>query len=205
MPNVTNLLEVINGTITAPAGCGKTHLIAETLKTTWPKPVLVLTHTNAGVASLRSKLDRLNVASSKYRLSTIDGWAIRLASSFPMRSGITADTLSLTNPGRHYPLIREAAYKLLKEKHINDILKASYSHLIVDEYQDCSVYQHAIVYYASQSLKTCVLGDPLKAIFNFGSDGLADWETHVCQHFPIQAELDIPWRWVNAGCESFGR
>lgn len=206
MPNVASLLEITNGTITAPAGCGKTHLIAETLRNNQAaKPVLVLTHTNAGVASLRSKLDRLSVAPSKYRLSTIDGWAIRLASSFPTRSGIAADTLSLANPRHHYPLIREAAYKLLKENHISDILKASYSHLIVDEYQDCSINQHAIIYYASQSLKTCVLGDPLQAIFNFGSDGLADWENHVCQHFPIHAELDIPWRWANAGCESFGR
>lgn len=206
MPNVTSLLEITNGTITAPAGCGKTHLIAETLRSNSTKrPVLVLTHTNAGVASLRSKLDRLNVASSQYRLSTIDGWAIRLASSFPMRSGVTEDTLNLTNPGRHYPLIREAACNLLKDNHISDLLRASYSHLIVDEYQDCSAYQHAIIYYASQSLKTCVLGDPLQAIFNFGSDGLADWDNHVCQHFPVHGELDIPWRWVNADCEPFGR
>jgi DNA helicase-2/ATP-dependent DNA helicase PcrA len=206
MPNVASLLEITNGTITAPAGCGKTHLIAETLRNnSAAKPVLVLTHTNAGVASLRSKLDRLSVAPSKYRLSTIDGWAIRLASLFPKRSGIAADTLRLTDPGQHYPLIRKAAYKLLKENHLSDILKASYSHLIVDEYQDCSSYQHAIVYYASKALKTCVLGDPLQAIFNFGSDGLADWENHVCKHFPIHTELDIPWRWVNAGCEPFGR
>jgi hypothetical protein len=79
MPNVASLLDVINGTITAPAGCGKTHLIADTLSNNpVAKPVLVLTHTNAGVASLRSKLDKLSVAPSKYRLSTIDGWAIRL-------------------------------------------------------------------------------------------------------------------------------
>ncbi len=206
MTNITSLLEISNGTITAPAGCGKTHLIAETLRNNpVAKPVLVLTHTNAGVASLRSKLDKLNVSSSKYRLSTIDGWAIRLASLFPSRSGISVDALGLTNPGQHYPLIRKAANKLLKENHINEILKASYSHLIVDEYQDCSLYQHDIVYHASKSLRTCVLGDPLQAIFNFGSDGLADWTNHVCKHFPIHAELDIPWRWVNAGCEIFGR
>jgi hypothetical protein len=167
--------------------------------------VLVLTHTNAGVASLRSKLDRLNVPSTKYRLSTIDGWAIRLASSFPIRSGIAADTLSLSNPGRHYPLIREAAYKLLKENHINDILKASYSHLIVDEYQDCLVEQHNLIFLMSSVLKTCVLGDPLQAIFGFSNNTLANWDNDVCQHFPIHAELDIPWRWVNSGCESFGR
>jgi hypothetical protein len=206
MPNVASLLEITNGTITAPAGCGKTHLIAETLRNNpVAKPVLVLTHTNAGVASLRSKLDRLNVAPSKYRLSTIDGWAIRLASSFPTRSGIAADTLSLTNPGRHYPLIREAAYKLLKENHINDILKASYSHLIVDEYQDCLVEQHNLILLMSNMLKTCVLGDPLQAIFGFANNTLADWDNAVCHHFPVYAELDTPWRWVNAGCESFGR
>ncbi|HAU0791184.1 TPA: AAA family ATPase [Legionella pneumophila] len=201
-----NLLEIMNGTIIAPAGCGKTHLIAETLRRNpTSKPVLVLTHTNAGVASLRSKLDRLKVSSSGYRLLTIDGWAIRLASSFPTRSGISADTLNLINAGRDYPLIRAAACKLLKEQHLNDILRASYSNLIVDEYQDCSVYQHAIIYYASQSLKTCVLGDPLQAIFNFGNDKLADWDKHVCQHFPIHTELNMPWRWINAGCESLGR
>lgn len=206
MPNVTSLLEITNGTITAPAGCGKTHLIAETLRNNpVTKPVLVLTHTNAGVASLRSKLDRLNVAPSKYRLSTIDGWAIRLASCFPTRSGIAADTLSLTNPGRHYPLIREAAYKLLKENHINDILKASYSHLIVDEYQDCLVEQHNLIFLMSNVLKTCVLGDPLQAIFGFANNTLADWDNSVCQHFPVHTELDTPWRWVSAGCESFGR
>lgn len=206
MPNFSSLLKITNGTVTAPAGCGKTHLIAETLiNSSEKKPVLVLTHTNAGVASLRSKLDRLNVATSKYRLSTIDGWAIRLTSFFPMRSGITADTLSLANPGMHYPLIREAASKLLKANHITDILKASYSHLIVDEYQDCSSYQHAIICGVSHSLKTCVLGDPLQAIFDFGSDRLPDWENDVCRNFPVYATLDRPWRWINAGCEPFGQ
>jgi len=206
MPNFSSLLEITKGTVSAPAGCGKTHLIAESLRNTpAKKPVLVLTHTNAGVASLRSKLDTLNVETAKYRLSTIDGWAIRLASFFPTRSGITSDTLSLKNPKRDYPLIREAVSKLLTENHLNDILQVSYSHLIVDEYQDCTFYQHAIICGASHSLKTCVLGDPLQAIFDFGNDPLPNWENKVCQDFPIQGELDRPWRWINAGCEPFGQ
>jgi len=206
MPNFSRLLEITRGTVTAPAGCGKTHLIAESLRNNpAKKPVLVLTHTNAGVASLRSKLNGLKVETSKYRLSTIDGWAIRLVSFFPMRSGIPSDALKLANPKRDYPLIREAAAKLLTGNHISDILQASYSHLIVDEYQDCSSYQHAIICGASHSLKTCVLGDPLQAIFNFGSDRLADWANEVCKYFPIQVELDRPWRWINAGCEPLGQ
>ncbi len=50
-------------------------------------------------------------------------------------------------PARDYPAIRDAAWKLLQAEHVNEVLKASYAHLIVDEYQDCSVPQHYIVYF----------------------------------------------------------
>src|SRR5215208_8537270 len=82
-----DLLSIEKGAITAPAGCGKTQLIASALsRHEGPKPVLVLTHTNAGVAALRGRLDRAHAPPSAYRLSTIDGWAIRISSTFPMRS-----------------------------------------------------------------------------------------------------------------------
>ena len=55
-----DLLDVKRGAITAPAGCGKTQLIADALSRHGSrKPILVLTHTNAGVAALRGRLDRL--------------------------------------------------------------------------------------------------------------------------------------------------
>ena len=62
--------------------------------------------------------------------------------------------------------------------------------LIVDEYQDCSVRQHALVAYAAQTLPTVVLGDPLQAIFGFGIDDLADWEM-VTEYFPVIGQLNI--------------
>jgi transposase InsO family protein len=69
-------------------GCGKTHLIARALtRHSGPKPILVLTHTNAGVAALRGRLDRLQVPRASYRLATLDGWAMRLIATFPGRSG----------------------------------------------------------------------------------------------------------------------
>lgn len=199
-----DILAIQRGTITAPAGCGKTQLIADALKRhTERKPILVLTHTNAGVVALRNRLDKAFVPSSVYRLSTIDGWAMRLITTFPLRSGHDPAILNLA--GRNdYPTIREAAYKLLEAGHINDILASSYSRLVVDEYQDCSLRQHAVVYYAAQTLPTCVLGDPMQAIFNFGSDGLADWNKHVCTHFPLAGELGTPWRWINAKSEPLG-
>jgi AAA domain len=204
--NDIDLLVIDRGTVTAPAGCGKTHLIAEALtRHGGSKPVLVLTHTNAGVVALRGRLDRAGVPGKAYRLSTIDGWAMRLISTFPARSGHNPDLLTLANPGTDYPNIRVAAINLLKAGHVSDILAASHSRLIVDEYQDCSIRQHAVVAYAAQILPTCVLGDPMQAIFGFGGDNLAKWNEEVCGHFPLVGELNTPWRWINANAEPLGR
>jgi hypothetical protein len=142
--------------------------------------------------------------SKAYRLFTIDGWAMRLISVFPQRAGHDGALLKLANPGTDYPNIRVAAIRLLKAKHINDVLAANYAHLVVDEYQDCSVRQHTMVAWAAQVLPTVVLGDPLQAIFGFGADNLADWND-VLKYFPLAGELSTPWRWINAGNEPLGR
>ena len=152
-----NLLTIDRGLVVAPAGCGKTHLITDTLKAhVAERPVLILTHTNAGVAALRHRLSRLNIERRSYGLATIDGWALRLVSTFPHRANYHPE---LTPRKPDYTAIRHAAFKLLKNNHITDILKASYSRILVDEYQDCSIRQHAIVYFAAMHLPTCVLGD----------------------------------------------
>ncbi|MDZ4055877.1 MAG: UvrD-helicase domain-containing protein, partial [Polynucleobacter sp.] len=157
-----DLLAIRRGAVTAPAGCGKTHLIADAIsKHGDSKPILVLTHTNAGVAALRGRLEKAGVPSKAYRLATIDGWAMRLVSTFPARSGCDPLILKLENRGSDYPKIRVAAAKMLKAEHALDVLAATYSRLFVDEYQDCNVPQHAIVYYMSRALPTCVLGDPM--------------------------------------------
>jgi hypothetical protein len=199
-----SLLDIERGLVIAPAGCGKTQLIANALRDhDFDKPILVLTHTNSGVAALRGRLDKAGVSPSAYRLSTIDGWAIRLISTYPTRSGYNAATVEGQRP--NYPAIRAAAWGLLKAGHINDIVAATYSRLLVDEYQDCSIHQHAIVYRAARVLPTCVVGDPVQAIFGFGDDALADWDGHVCKHFPSAGELTHPWRWVNADAEELGQ
>ncbi len=201
-----DILDISRGAVTAPAGCGKTQLIANALtRHGSPKPILVLTHTNAGVVALRNRLDKAGVPARAYRLSTIDGWALRLVSLFPARSQLDPDLLKMANPGADYPAIRDAASRLLEGGHIGDVLEANYDRLIVDEYQDCSARQHAIAFHASKALRTCVLGDPMQAIFGFGGDALAHWENDVCRHFPIVAELKTPWRWINAGAEPLGR
>lgn len=202
MPDI-NLLEVDRGSVVAPAGCGKTQLIVSALtRHTDPKPVLILTHTNAGVAALRARLLALGVPQTSYRLATIDGWSMRLTNLFPQRSGYSAGP-NVSKPD--YPLIRKASMRLLKSGDIADILSANYGRLLVDEYQDCSIEQHAIVYHAARSMPTCVLGDPMQAIFGFKGNTLVDWDKYVATHFPLVGSLNIPWRWVNSGTEELGK
>lgn len=205
-PAEIDLLAINRGTVTAPAGCGKTQLIAEALIAyQGTKPILVLTHTNAGVASLRGRLERAGVPSQRYRLNTIDGWSIRLISTFPERSNHDPAILQLLVPAQNYPAIRDAAWCLLAAGHLDTVIRASYAQLIVDEYQDCSIPQHQIVMHLSHVLPTCVLGDPLQAIFGFQGNALANWNDQVCAHFPVVGTLQTPWRWRNAGAEDLGQ
>ena len=151
---------------------------------------------------MRGRFNQAGVHSKYYRLSTLDGFAMRLVGSFPVRSGISPDILKLENPNRDYITIKKAACHLLSEGHLQEIIVSSYARLIVDEYQDCCVQQHQFVALIAAVLPTCILGDPLQAVFSWL--GLPNWQTDVCSIFPIVAELTTPWRWRNAGTEDFG-
>lgn len=199
-----DLLPLANVTVTAPAGCGKTELIADALRRhRGHKPILVLTHTNAGVAALRGRLDRAKVAASAYRLATIDSWIIRLVSTFPQRSRF--DPAKALSSSPDYPAIREAAHNLLSGNHVSDVLTSSYAMLIVDEYQDCTIAQHDLICFAADAIPTVLLGDPMQAIFAWRGNEPPDWHGTVCHRFPIATELTTPWRWKNAGTQEFGR
>jgi hypothetical protein len=199
-----DLRTIGRGLVIAPAGCGKTQLITDALaRHDGSKPILVLTHTNAGVAALRGRLEKASVKPSAYRAATLDGFAIRLISTFPQRAG--HDPRIVTGARPNYEAIRDTATRLVAAGHLNDILAASFAQLYVDEYQDCSIRQHALVTWLAQSLPTAVVGDPFQAIFGFGGDPLADWQTDVLAFFPKAGELTTPWRWNNAGAHDLGQ
>ena len=130
---------------------------------------------------------------------------MRLIGTFPTRSAADPNVLKLTRPGTDYRDIQVAAARILRERHVNDILRASYAHLIVDEYQDCTDSQHAIVSHAADSVPTCILGDPMQEIFGFGRNAIPSWERDVCRFFPPAGELTKPWRWINADAEDLGQ
>lgn len=188
------------GLVVAPAGCGKTQAIVDALSEDVASPVLILTHTNAGVAALKTRLATASVSSDRFRLLTIDGWALRLASAFPSLSGF----VPAAGGKVAYPATQRAALQALSGPALDRPIRASYSRLVVDEYQDCSRGQHAIVQSLAARLPTCVLGDPLQRIFDFRPADHPDWTSDVVRFFPIVETFDQPWRWINAGEAAFG-
>ncbi len=198
--SVEAVLDSVRGLIVAPAGCGKTHLITETLAVTDEKPYLVLTHTTAGVAALKQRLRRLEVPSKNYVVSTIDGWARQIANSFPASCGVRATP---DNPKVFYPELRRKVQGYVAPGHISEIISSSYSRLLVDEYQDCDADQHALICSLSEVLSTTIFGDPMQCIFNFAGP-MPSWDGDVKPRFPIITELNTPWRWINAGTPDLG-
>lgn len=197
---IGDALAAQRGVVIAPAGCGKTQTIVDALKGHDGKPVLILTHTNAGVYALRQRLTRAAVPARRYRLYTLDGWALSLVSAFPQRSGYRVgygDKLP-------YDQISNAALRLLQSRAIHKSLKASYSRILIDEYQDCSTTQHEIVLSLPVDMSVCILGDPLQAIFGFAGRELVSWKGMPAV-FPHACKLNQPWRWMNAEEEAFGR
>lgn len=194
-----DILAIGRGSIVAPAGCGKTESIVQAVARNDGKPALVLTHTNAGVCALRSRMARSKVTATKARATTLDGWCLQVVSSYPELSGLRPDLSAI-----HYPKLREAAIRAVSSGALDAILRASYSRVIVDEYQDCTSGQHRLVVALADRLPCCVLGDPLQRIFDFAGP-LPDWDTEVLTTFPLLATLDTPWRWIRQGEEDFGR
>lgn len=193
-----DILTIGRGSIVAPAGCGKTESIVQAVSRNDGKPALVLTHTNAGVCALRSRMARAKVATTKARITTLDGWCLQVVSSYPELSGLRPDLSAI-----QYPALREAAIRAVSSGGLDAILRASYSRVIVDEYQDCTSGQHRLVVSLADRLACCVLGDPLQRIFDFAGP-LPDWD-EVLTTFPLVATLNDPWRWIRHGEEDFGR
>lgn len=186
------------GYVIAPAGYGKTHLIALAVKEANHRQ-LVLTHTYAGVHSIKAKMKALRVPASLYQVDTIASWALRLCISYPKTSG-----WDVTNPtGKQWGELYAKCQYLLAKKFIRHIVSATYTGMYVDEYQDCSDKQHELVCSIAELLPCRILGDPLQAIFDF-ADKPVDWDAAIYPHFTCLGRLETPWRWINSGAEELG-
>lgn len=188
------------GYVLAPAGYGKTHLIALSVGVATGRQ-LVLTHTYAGVNVLRRKLRELQVAPSRSHTSTIAGFALRLCLSYPGASGFNQPRpLGPEAWGALYG----AATALVSRAFIRRILKASFAGVFVDEYQDCTASQHSFVLELAKALPCRILGDPLQSIFDFDGQEMVDWKKEIEPHWEHLGELGTPHRWEKSGNRALG-
>ena len=148
-----------NGIIIAPAGCGKTESITNIIKNyDKTKKILVLTHTNAGIENIEKRLKKHSISRSKCSIYTIASFCSKYVKSFKVISKASDDS---------YDQIYFGMNNLLNNKHIIKIIKTTYSFMLVDEYQDCSLIQHSIIKKISNIIDFKIFGDPLQSIYDF--------------------------------------
>lgn len=119
--------------------------------------------------------------------------ARRIAMSFPAAAG-------LTGPGHaqgvtDWDTLRAGANQAMAVSSIRNAFTSSYTGVIVDEFQDCSRSQVALIRTIAQYIPTVILGDPLQAIYEFDADRLG-WSERLEGHDQI-GSLDVPWRWTS--------
>ena len=201
MENDENLSEFLNdpkGVLIAPAGLGKTYSIAQMISLVEAeKPQLILTHTHAGIASLKKKFREQGIPSKKYTIETICGFLQRYVLTLCKRTEVPNQ-----EDKNFFQQIVEIAEHLFSKPAVMRIVTQSYSHLYVDEYQDCTLDQHKIIMLMSEELPTHLLGDPLQGIFDFAQP-IVDFEKDLSA-FKRYDFLQIPWRWKNAGKDTLG-
>lgn len=192
MTNWNDFLSCRRSLLIAPAGHGKTTAIAECLLQCPDNSCqLILTHTHAGIASLRTKLNLHKVPSGRYQLDTISGFAQRYVLNF---LGVTS--LPEENHKLYFSAVIEKCSELMCSGIVQIILMRSYDGVFVDEYQDCTITQHKMIEGLSRNTPLHILGDPLQGIFSFESQKLVDFEKDL-SHFQQFTTLTYPWRWHN--------
>lgn len=183
-----DLLAVRRGSIVAPAGHGKTELIARTAAL--GQRTLVLTHTHAGVHALRARLKKVGVAHRACVVDTIASWAARYAGAFPAKGqppkGIPE--------GAEWSQLYRGGKDVLSISGVRKVVESSYDRILIDEYQDCDALQHELAIGLADILPTIVFGDPMQGIFEFTRSSVR-WKTQVFPSFPLVATLEEPMRW----------
>lgn len=186
----TSFLNCERGLLIAPAGHGKTTAIADCLlQCPEGSCHLVLTHTHAGIASLRMKFKEKNVPTNRYQLETITGFAQQYVLSF-----IGNSQLPQEDNKEYFPRVVELCTSILDSKVVQIILKASYKSVFVDEYQDCSYNQHQLILQIGKNMPVHLLGDPLQGIFSFEKTPMVNLDADL-NGFVRFNLLAHPWRW----------
>lgn len=188
--------------IVAPAGHGKTHTIVDCLEQyrSESKKILILTHTHAGIASIREKIAERNIPAKYYEINTICSFSLTLTLSYVPEDQLPDDS----DMNDKYRKAQEFAMTLLSSKPIRSVMKAKYDHVIVDEYQDCDFEQHILINKFGELIKVHILGDAMQGIFDFNGSPIDLNGVHLSAYRENCQTLSTPWRWINAGYPELG-
>lgn len=189
MPNPTDLVRLRSGAVVAPAGHGKTEVIANVAAL--GVRALVLTHTHAGVHAIRSRMKRLSIPSSAVSVDTIAGWCMRYANAFPK---VAQPPEGMPKNGQEWDQLYRGTILALRVQAVREVVAASYDRILIDEYQDCNALQHELAVVLAEIAPTLIFGDPMQGIFEFAGATL-NWEGHIHDDFPLAGSLDTPHRW----------
>lgn len=198
-----DILSAVPCSIELPAGTGKTQLIASVtnLACNFGKKTLILTHTNAGVSVIKDRLHRFGVDPSKYSVFTICAWAERISHAYPSLSRIDAEA-TRSDPN-YYTQCVLGAVKLCSSNVFGPVILASYSLILIDEYQDCDMAQHRLAIALRDIIgSVAVFGDRLQRIFDFKGQQFPDWALDVENSFvPLRSLDPKPHRWSKTNPE----
>ncbi|NPD32686.1 AAA family ATPase [Eggerthellaceae bacterium zg-997] len=198
-----DILSAAPCSIELPAGTGKTQLITSVtnLAGNFGKKTLILTHTNAGVSVIKDRLRRFGVDPSKYSVFTICAWAERISHAYPLLSEIDIET-ARSEPDYFTQCIL-GAVKLCSSDAFGSVILASYSLILIDEYQDCDMVQHRLAIALRDIIgSVAVFGDRLQRIFDFKGQQFPDWALDVESSFtPLGSLEPKPHRWSKANPE----
>jgi hypothetical protein len=189
MPEAEDLVGLGSGAIVAPAGHGKTELIAKVAAL--GRRALILTHTHSGVHAIRSRLKRLKVPHAAVAVDTIAGWSMRYSHAFP---GIAQPCEGMPQAAAQWDELYEGTIRALGVGAVRQVVEASYDRILIDEYQDCHALQHHLATMLSGIVPTLIFGDPMQGIFEFAGATLS-WEDTIHPRFPLIDTLDVPYRW----------
>lgn len=195
MPDAADLFALGNAAIVAPAGHGKTEIIANVAAK--GRRALILTHTHAGVHAIRARLKRLGIQHARVAVDTIAGWCMRYAHAFP---GVAQPPDGLPQTGEQWNQLYQGASWALGVQAVREVIAASYDRILIDEYQDCHSLQHELAIALSGIVPTLIFGDPMQGIFEFAGATLS-WEREIHPRFPLTGTLETPHRWAGKNPE----
>lgn len=116
---------------------------------------------------------------------------MRYANAFP---GVAKPPDGMPRSGDEWDQLYRGTILALQVQAIRDVVAASYDKILIDEYQDCHLLQHALSVALSEIVPTLIFGDPMQGIFEFAGATLS-WDGQIHHNFPFAGSLDTPYRW----------